>query len=194
MVAITKLVLLCAASSAAALPLNTFTKVSATASLVTDLGNLDSSVKNLTAQVNKFTTSMVGTVGSLVGGLTSAAVIVTSFTAAHASNRLAYLEATVLTNISSADATTLINTIHTGLSVDNPSAVAAVKAKKAQFTTIGVKPVILAALKQSLSDHVSLSAAIASKIPQDATTQAALKAQVDVSTKAFQDGITYYSS
>lgn len=179
MVAITKLLLLGAASFAAAFPLSPFKQ--STATLISDINSLDSSVKGLTNSVKQYN-----------GGFSSP-LILPYFAAAHTFNRKAYLDAMQLTSINAADAQTLISVVHNGLSVDNPIAVEAVKAKRAQFTQSGLKGAILSSLELLLSDHKSLSAVIASKAPQDAASQAAIKVEVDLIADALQDGINYYS-
>lgn len=185
MVAITKFLLLSVASFAAALPSQPLPRSSADI-LIADINFLDGSVKALTAAIN-------GYQGGILGDIISAPFILPAFTAVHTSNRKAFLDASQGSNVSATDTQRIISVVHNGLSVDNPAAVAATKAKREQFTKGGLKSTILGSLKLLLADHNSLSAVLASKAPQDAATQAAIQVEVKVIANALQDGINYYS-
>lgn len=185
MVAFTKVLLLSAASLISALPTQPLPR-SAADIIIADINLLDASVQALTGSINSYQ-------GGLLGDITSAPSIVPAFTAVHTSNRKAYADASLPSSLSAADTQRLIAVVHNGLSVDNPAAVAATKAKRAAFTQGGLKGAILSSLKLLLDDHNSLSAVLASKAPQDAATQAAIQREVKVIADALQDGINYYS-
>lgn len=121
--------------------------------ILSDLKQLDQSVRVLTAAINAFQS-----------GTAQATPIIQGVSYVNATNRNAYNDAKKIGAQNLADSQTIVNYVANPIAVDIPNSVKALNAKKEPLVNAGLRQQVLDGLNLLVGDHESLSAAIAEKL------------------------------
>jgi hypothetical protein len=173
MVSLKSLLLHTITALAATVPLSTRAASPEAELILSDLISLDNSVLALKATIQNYTT-----------GILPATPILFAISNVNTANRKCYLDSMLIGNQTVADSFTLVDYVRDTLAYDIPDTVKVLEGKKKQFKESGLDGAVVGSLELLKYDHESFSAALESKIAEEA------KKEADYVVKVIDDSLT----
>ncbi|RMZ92492.1 hypothetical protein DV736_g264, partial [Chaetothyriales sp. CBS 134916] len=127
--------------------------------LAQDVYGIDRAVRSLTPHVKAYT-SAGGFGASLINGLPVAVGVLKI----HVANRKAYIDALISPHLEEGPSLKVVDAVEGSVAVSIPAAVSALIEKKAEFSSAGLRYVVLVTLKVLKYDHDSLSNTVKPKL------------------------------